>query len=52
MMSYITVWAVVYGFGVGNLGAMSRFKIQVLPLFICLLLYLARKRVAPKPAAA
>lgn len=50
MASFVALWAVMYGIGTGNLGAISRFKIQALPLFITLLLYMARKRLpAPKP---
>lgn len=48
MGSYVSLWAVMYGIGTGNLGAISRFKIQALPLFITLLLYMARKRT-PAP---
>ena len=52
MSAFVIVWSVMYGLGTGNLGAISRFKIQVLPIFISLLLYLSRKRVkaAPLPA--
>lgn len=44
MCTFICVWAAMYGLGTGNLGAISRFKIQVLPVFVILLVYLARKR--------
>lgn len=46
MSWFIIMWSFMYGVGVGNLGAMSRFKVQVLPIFIVLLVYLARKRSA------
>lgn len=49
MMTFVVTWAIMYGLGTGNLGAISRFKIQVLPVFILSLVYMARKRGAPKP---
>lgn len=51
MSTFVVVWAVMYGLGTGNLGAISRFKIQVLPVFIVLLVYMARKREIQRPAA-
>lgn len=50
MSSFVVLWSVMYGVGTGNLGAISRFKIQVLPIFGTLLFYLARRRM-PAPAA-
>lgn len=47
MTTFVVMWAIMYGLGTGNLGAISRFKIQVLPAFIILLVYMARKRTAP-----
>lgn len=44
MCSFVVMWGVLYGVGTGNLGAISRFKIQVLPIFITLLVYMARRR--------
>lgn len=44
MITFVVIWAIMYGFGAGNLGAISRFKIQALPLFTILLVYMARKR--------
>ncbi|HEU0078567.1 MAG TPA: hypothetical protein VFQ76_12995, partial [Longimicrobiaceae bacterium] len=40
----VVVWASLYGFVSSNLGAAVRFKLQVLPLMLILLLYLAAKR--------
>lgn len=53
MSAFVVVWAIMYGLGTGNLGAISRFKIQVLPVFIVLLVYMARKRQmnVPTPQA-
>lgn len=48
MAGFVSLWAVMYGIGTGNLGAISRFKIQALPLCITLLVYMARKRT-PAP---
>lgn len=43
----ITTWAVVYGFvSYQNLGSAVRFRLQVLPLLVCVLLYLSRRRPA------
>lgn len=50
MCTFVVSWAVMYGIGTGNLGAISRFKVQVLPVFIILLVYMARKRTATAPA--
>lgn len=40
----ILVWSAMYGFVSFNLGAVARFKVQILPIFLALMLYLARKR--------
>jgi len=41
----VGAWAAVYGFvSYQNLGTAVRFKVQVLPVLLCLLLYLARGR--------
>ncbi len=41
----ILLWAAIYGFAsYGNLGAAVRFKLQILPVMLGLLLYLARRR--------
>lgn len=43
----IAVWAAVYGpIYYQNLGAASRFRLQVLPLLLLVLLYLSRDRKA------
>ena len=34
----------MYGFMTSNLGSLSRYKLQVLPVFLGLLLYLGRRR--------
>lgn len=46
MISFVLMWSLMYGIGTGNLGAISRFKVQILPIFIILLVYMARKRSA------
>ena len=43
-LAFIVCWAGVYAFVSSNLGAAVRFKLQVLPALLCLLLYLARRR--------
>lgn len=43
-LSYVCLFSAMYGIGTPNLGALSRFKIQAWPHFICISLYLARKR--------
>jgi len=45
----VLTWAVVYGTVAYNLGTLARYKLQVLPVFLCLLLYLGRRRTR-KPA--
>lgn len=41
MIILILTWASIYGFySSANLGAAVRFKLQILPVFLCLLLYL------------
>lgn len=50
MGTFILTWAIMYGLGTGNLGALSRFKIQVLPVFIISLVYMARRRAPALPA--
>jgi len=45
MGAFVLIWSIMYGIGTGNLGAISRFKIQVLPIFITLLYYMARWRI-------
>jgi len=48
----VVVWAGVYGFVSSNLGAAVRFKLQVLPLMLILLLHLAsRRRAEPAETA-
>lgn len=44
MGGFVILWAIMYGIGTGNLGAISRFKVQVLPILILLLVYMARRR--------
>lgn len=50
MTTFVVTWAIMYGLGTGNLGAISRFKVQVLPIFIISLVFLARKRASAVPA--
>lgn len=42
----IAAWAGVYGFVSSNLGAAVRFKLQVLPIMLILLLYMSARRGA------
>ncbi|MBI3299545.1 MAG: hypothetical protein HYZ75_15380 [Elusimicrobia bacterium] len=51
MGCFVVIWSIMYGVGTGNLGAISRFKIQVLPIFITVLFYMARKRTTIRVAA-
>jgi hypothetical protein len=41
----ILLWASVYGIVVYNLGTLARYKLQILPVLIGLLLYFSRRRV-------
>jgi hypothetical protein len=42
----ILLWATFYAFGASyNLGTISRYRLQILPILLCLLLYLSQKRV-------
>lgn len=51
-LSYVCIFSAMYGIGTPNLGALTRFKIQAWPHFICVLLFLARKRLpALEPAS-
>lgn len=44
-ISAVLIWAMVYGFiSYQNLGSAVRFKLQILPVLLPLLLYLARRR--------
>jgi hypothetical protein len=50
MLLYVVCWATLYGFVAGNLGSAVRFKMQVLPALLSLLLVVGAKRdeaVAP-----
>lgn len=49
-LSYVCIFAAMYGIGTPNMGALTRFKIQAWPHFICVLLYLARKRAPAQQA--
>jgi hypothetical protein len=47
LMLLVFTWAFLYGFiSYQNLGTAVRFRLQILPLFLCLLLYLSRQRHA------
>lgn len=46
---FVLCWAILYGSVAYNLGTMARYKLQVLPVFLGLLLYLGRRRIK-KPA--
>jgi hypothetical protein len=41
----VLAWASVYGMATYNLGTLVRFRLQILPMFLGLLLYLSRRRV-------
>ncbi len=44
-ISLVAIWATVYGFvSYQNLGTAVRYKLQILPMLVGLLLYLARRR--------
>lgn len=44
-ISIVVIWAVIYGFiSYQNLGTAVRFKLQILPVLVGLLLHLARRR--------
>lgn len=47
---FIVTWSASYGFVSYNLGAVVRFKLQVLPLMLLTILYLASKRTRAVPA--
>lgn len=44
--TYVVLWAFFYGYVTYNFGALSRYKIQILPALISLLLLLARRRTS------
>ncbi len=48
---FVFTWALVYGFIAYNLGAIVRFKLQVLPLMLLLLAYLDAYPVSPRAAS-
>jgi hypothetical protein len=51
--TFVVVWAAVYGFvSYGNLGGAVRFRLQILPILLGLLLHLAHRRRASRQAAA
>lgn len=42
---FVIIWATIYSFVSGyNLGTASRYRLQILPVMICLLVYLSRRR--------
>jgi hypothetical protein len=42
-LTLVLVWAFVYGFvSFHNMGGGARFRLQIMPVFVCLLLYLGR----------
>jgi hypothetical protein len=44
----VLTWGALYGFiSYHNLGAAVRFKLQILPILVCLLLYLSRRHPEP-----
>lgn len=52
-VAFVCAWASIYGFiSYQNLGTGVRFKLQVLPVLVGLLLHLSRKRTAPGVPAA
>ena len=49
-LSFVLIWATVYGpISYQNLGSGVRFRLQILPVFVLLLLYLARRRSTSQP---
>jgi hypothetical protein len=50
-LSFVIAWSTVYAFVSSyNLGTASRYRLQILPVMICLLVYLSRRR-APVPSS-
>lgn len=47
----VLIWAIVYGFVSQNLGTVVRYKLQILPILLGLLLYLSRRRPGTIPAS-
>jgi len=43
-ITLIVIWALMYAFISYNLGTVFRYRFQILPLFLMLLMYLSRKR--------
>lgn len=44
----VLTWAAIYGNVIYNLGTLVRYKLQILPVFLGLLLYLSRRRTRNK----
>lgn len=42
---FVLIWAFSYGLVTYNLGSLARYRLQILPVFLGLLLYLGRRRV-------
>ncbi len=47
MILYVLLWAAMYGFVSFNLGTIVRYKLQMMPFLVFLLLYLSQKRAVP-----
>jgi glucan phosphoethanolaminetransferase (alkaline phosphatase superfamily) len=43
-VSLVVIWSAAYGFVSYNLGTMGRYRLQILPVFLGLLLYFSRDR--------
>jgi hypothetical protein len=44
LILFIVIWLSMYAFVAYNLGTIVRYKLQILPMLLCLLLYLAQRR--------
>ena len=48
----VAIWGAIYGLATYNLGSLVRYKLQILPTALGLLLYLSRRRGGKKSPAA
>ncbi len=47
-IAFVLVWGIFYSSVAFNLGMIVRYKLQIWPVMVCLLIYLARKRSEPR----
>lgn len=48
MIAVVLLWATFYAFVTFNMGMIVRYKLQILPILVCLLIYLVHKRSEPR----